>query len=337
MAGPASRGLVRLALAAVVAFAFASPAFAYDRWHGPRHGGRDRGCDRGRDGGARCSSAYARSAWAPYLGSASERYSAARWSRFRAHYGRDARWAWRRYGNASVCDVGCDSWSGSCRWGDSCRWDGRGSSRFSWDPGWFRTWRSSSVRGPAYALAVLDRRAASEEDGIVVAADEGGEDAAPAPRAALGPNATPRERLFAGDYDGAAAGFEAAVAANPDDASSWLGLAHASFARRRYGAAADALRSAARLGALSSATRVDVAATYEDPAAFQALWSALDSRVRFRLDDVDARLVLAWLETSLDRRDDARDDLHGVLVRSPDDAAALALSKAPAPAAAPGK
>jgi hypothetical protein len=96
--------------------------------------------------------------------------------------------------------------------------------------------------------------------------------------------------------------------------------------------AAKALRKAALLGALDPADRFDVEAAWLDRTAFEERLSALRARMKFRIFDDDARLVLGWVESGLGETEDAKADLGAVLRRSPDDPAARALLRKPAPA-----
>ncbi len=264
------------------------------------------------------------------LTSPGDRYYAARVERFRAHYdGRDAFGAYRRFGYGSGYRTGYGSAGrGACT--DACGGCDSGSCGASFAP----RCGYRFYAGASYARAVLGRRywpvtsvlRANPEPSPsdLLAADEAA--ATVGPLVPLGPLAQAHEAFFDGDCEGAFRAFESLSAAEPRDARAWIGLAHASFALRRFDRAAQALREAAALGAIDRDRRLDVEAAYADPEAFRAHLSALEARVRFRIDDVDARLVLAYFEAGLGRSADARDDLRAVLRILPDDPAGLALS-----------
>lgn len=129
------------------------------------------------------------------------------------------------------------------------------------------------------------------------------------------------------------AGFSALAQQDPQAGEVWLAVAHSAFAAGRFDVAARAVTQVAKLGGFPRGYEFDPALLYARPEAFPALFQGLERHLATQPQDVDARLVIAWLLTSQGRRLEAQEQIQQVLTLRPGDEAAPALALALLPAA----
>jgi hypothetical protein len=269
-------------------------------------------------------------------------------------------------GRSCACDAQAVPFVGSCGYGGygyGNRCSRGASSRWRTRSYWAaRSWRGTRVpceaagvpcsvvprasracgvgyylSSPPYASYVYGRRDYSQawwaRRPIGEVVEEPTPPAPPAPP--LSPAERARDAFRRGDFAESETAWRALADADPKDASAWVGLAHAAAAAHHLGVAADALRRASSLGALSSDARFDLATLTDDPKGFRAGVAGLRLRVRSNPLDTDARLVLAWLDAGIGETEESRVLAHAVLKARTDDPVALALLRPPPSPAEP--
>jgi hypothetical protein len=133
-------------------------------------------------------------------------------------------------------------------------------------------------------------------------------------------------------YADALGRFEALVKVDAKDGEAWMAIAHAAFALGIYPRSAEALAQVAALGGFPRGYRFDPAPLYTGEGTFDGLLKGVMKHVAALPRDADARLVLAWLFTSLGRRIEAQEQIQQILMLRPDDTTAPVLSIALLPA-----